>query len=153
MRFNGIQNCVAHLADQIILSGSVKQVYYIYLFFDMGLKAHTQTPIFGGSAVESADSNAEAAESDDSTADSPPTHMWVSNRRRTLPRVGRLSLLNMFNISPPTESPNGNRPIPDGNRRWESADCRRLTVIRSSWYRQNGLSPANEVPILAGDWK
>ena len=72
MRFNGIQNYVAHLADQIILSGGVKLVYiYIYLFFDMGLKAHTQTLIFGGLAVESADSNAKAAESADSIADSP----------------------------------------------------------------------------------
>ena len=76
----------------------------------------THTPIFGEYALESADSELESA---DSKADSNPNSSticaWVwaiynrrptlHNCRPTLRRVGLLSLSNMFNICPPTESP------------------------------------------------
>ena len=63
----------------------------------IGLEAHTHTPILARSwlelAVESADSTTESA---DSTIDSVI--------------IGRLSLLNRFNILNPLESVDGGRP-------------------------------------------
>ena len=62
------------------------------LLYITGLKAHTHMPIFRGSAVESVDSALETA---DSTTDSVI--------------VGRLAILNMFNILGLLELANRNR--------------------------------------------
>ena len=89
-------------------------------------------PILSGLAAES------AVESADYAAYSSKIGVWVQafydrrptlhnrlptlhNRLPTLCIVGRLSVLNMSNIWPPIQLPDGNRPT--GIGRWESADC------------------------------
>ena len=70
------------------------------------VKARTQTPTFAGSALESA---LESADSSPESADSTNDFM----------RVGRLPVLNMFNIYTPIQSDNY---------------CHRPTANRSSGY-------------------
>ena len=58
------------------------------------------------------------------------TDLWACNRRPplhkrwpTLRRVGRLSVSNMFNILPPTKSPDRSRPTGVANENWATVHC------------------------------